>query len=253
MKIAGNSTELYKEQDVVLASLCAKAPSVEIRDCLRKYCPRKRTWQLENTFKQMKKHVLVDSLAYLGRPEMDQYKAEFLPKELICRIQNLFPDVCNICDAKYCVQLNEKTIASCARCGQGCHNSCFLKELGMDEDSLDEENNYGGSVINPYGKLGLFYLCGYCKNEVIPDKEAQKVKQKKERKVSKPSFPPAVSSPVSTTASDHNQKTQDEKAEESTDSSEKRKSCTLCNRFCSMPEGELKQKPLTSGRFIHIA
>ena len=110
-------------QETVIAALCAEAPNDNIRNCLRKYEPKKPTWQIEKAFKSFKKDVLVETLDYLGVPEMDQYLASILPHELICRIQNLFPDKCDICKKGYCVKLDENPIVSCVVCWQGYHNS----------------------------------------------------------------------------------------------------------------------------------
>ena len=177
-----NTTEEdIQEQELILAALCTDAPTDEIRNCLRKYCPKKREWQLLTAFKQVKKPILVETLEYLGLAGMDQYKAEALPHELVCRIQNLFPDVCHICKNKYCVKLIDKPIISCVRCGQGCHNRCVLQLIGKTEDDLGEDNNLG-DLVNPHASLGLYYLCSYCVVDVIPKKEELKVKSKAKKK-----------------------------------------------------------------------
>ena len=166
------------EQERIIAALCAGAPNDVVRNCLRKYSPQKQAWQIEAAFKQDKKGPLVETLTYLGVPDMDQYRADALPHELICRIQNLLPDECHICNNIYCVKLTDKPIASCVRCGQGCHNQCFLQALGKSQEELDESNNFGASILNPYATLGLHYVCGHCRDEVIPPKENLKVKNK---------------------------------------------------------------------------
>ena len=50
------------------------------------------------------------------------------------------------------------------------------------ESDLNEENGYGESRLNPHASLGLFYLCGYCKVQVIPQKEDLKVRNKAKKK-----------------------------------------------------------------------
>ena len=71
---------------------------------------------------------------------------------------------------------------SCVRCGQGYQNECFIQLLGLTPGGLNEDNNFGVSILNPHASLGLYYLCGYCKIEVIPQKEALKVKTKQKNR-----------------------------------------------------------------------
>ena len=95
----------------------------------------------------------------------------------MCRVQNLLPDTCNLCKQNYCVKIGDKPILSCARCGQGCHNSCVLQLIGKTEDDLNESNNLGNGLVNPYATLGLFYVCAGCQGETIPNKDSLKIRQ----------------------------------------------------------------------------
>lgn len=174
----GDSAE---EQLAIIASLCAGAPTDTVRNCLRKYDPAKTSYQIERELKKDKKEVLVDALGYLGIPDMNQYRADTLPHELVCTIQNLLPDSCHLCKQSFCVKLGEKPILSCVRCGQGCHNSCVLQLIGKTEEDLNQGNNFGADLANPYSSLGLFYLCHYCQEEAIPQRVGLKVKQSSRR------------------------------------------------------------------------
>ena len=173
---AASTPDNVGTHEQIVASLCAAAPSDAIRNCLHKYVPTKHGFQIEAAFKQEKKQTLVATLAYLRVPDMNQYKADCLPHELLCRVQNLFPDSCHLCQQEYCVALQDNPIASCANCGQGCHNACVLQLLGISEDDLNEANEFGLSVLNPYAKVGLVYLCGACQKDVLPQKERLKTK-----------------------------------------------------------------------------
>ena len=51
-------TNSVEAQSTIIAALCAEAPS-DVRDCLRKYDPKKPAWRIENAFKTDKKAVLV--------------------------------------------------------------------------------------------------------------------------------------------------------------------------------------------------
>ena len=172
---AADDTEVITREHIV-AALAAEAPSDAVRDCLRKYDPKKTDGQIEASLKQSRKTILVDTLAYLGVPNMEQYRAEALPHELLCRIQNLFPDLCHLCNTKYCVKLGDRPVVSCASCGQGCHNECVLQLLGISQEELSEENQYGAALLNPNAAVGFVYLCGYCQKLVLPQKD--KLKQK---------------------------------------------------------------------------
>ena len=80
----------------ILAELCVNAPNHSVRDCLRKYDPSKEQWQITRAFDAELKSVLVETLDYLGVPDMNKYLAKALPIELFCRVQNLLPDTCHL-------------------------------------------------------------------------------------------------------------------------------------------------------------
>ena len=107
---------------------------------------------------------------------MEQYKADILPHELLCRVQNLFPDLCHLCKQEYCVALSDDPIIHCASCGQGCHDQCVLQLLGITRDDLNDENENGLKLLNPHASIGLVYLCEPCQRTVLPHKEKIKTK-----------------------------------------------------------------------------
>ena len=127
--VSSSSTACICIQVGVFRPLCAGTTSDAVRNCLRKYDPVKTAYQIEKKLKKDREEVLVNSLEYLGVPGMNQYKAEALPHEIVCRIQNLLPDVCHLCKLTFYVKIGEKPIISCVRCGQGCNNSCVLQLL----------------------------------------------------------------------------------------------------------------------------
>ena len=172
----GPAEETISKQEAIVAALCAEAPTEAVRNCLRKYEPRKPSWQIEAAFKTLRKQTLVDALFYLKVPHMEQYKVDILPHELLCRVQNLFPDLCHLCKQEYCVALNDDPIIHCASCGQGCHDHCVLQLLGITRDDLNDENENGIKLLNPHASIGLVYLCEPCQKTVLPQKE--KIKSK---------------------------------------------------------------------------
>ena len=152
-KMAGNNStpagqvDAIEEQKTTIAALCAAAANDAVRNCLRKYDPTKTSYQIERELKKDKKDVLVETLNYLGITGMGQFRADALPHELVCRVQNLLPDTCHLCKQTYCIQVGEKPIMSCAKCGQGCHNPCILQALDKTEASSFPE------------KRDTLYLC----------------------------------------------------------------------------------------------
>ena len=72
----------------------------------------------------------------------DQYNKITCINSLICRIQNLLPDSCNLCGSEYCVKRNEISLISCEICGQGSHNVCVFEKLGIptpDQADFDQK------------------------------------------------------------------------------------------------------------------
>ena len=59
------------KQEAIVAALCAEAPTEAVRNCLRKYEPRKPSWQIEAAFKTLRKQTLVDALFYPKVPNME--------------------------------------------------------------------------------------------------------------------------------------------------------------------------------------
>ena len=166
----------------ILAELAASAPTLGVRDCLRKYDVSKEQWQIINALKQESKKILVETLAYLGVPNMHLYLATALPNELLCRIQNLLPDKCHECKDTYCLKVTDKPIICCVKCGQGCHNKCILPRINKTEqDLINLTKAEREALINPYGSIGLFYVCGHCQEQVIPQKNAGLMKHVSKR------------------------------------------------------------------------
>ena len=165
-----DASSTAEQQAHIIAQLCADAPNETVRNCLRKYDITKTEWQIETLLKKDRKDTLLETLTYLGLQDMSHYKVDSLRHELICRVQNLLPDTCHLCNQTYCISLADKPIMSCMRCGQGCHNSCVLQLMNISEGELNESNKFGADLVNPYAATGLFYICGHCQPEIVPQK-----------------------------------------------------------------------------------
>ena len=84
-------------------------------------------------------NILVEIMTYLGDPGWDVYVKPTIVHNLICCIQNLFPETCPICLESYCVGKDELGLLSCSICGQACRTPCVLGLFGISE----AENSFG--------------------------------------------------------------------------------------------------------------
>ena len=168
--------DITRKHEDIIAELCTDAPSIEIRDCLRSYNLKNNNRQHKREFDKSHKSVIVNTLEFLAETGQDQYNKNACINTLISRIQNLFPDEYNICKAEYCVKREDISLLSCEICGQGSHDVCIREHLGLQEgDVLDPKNTK--EKLNPTNFSSFHYLCGACKAEVIPDKEAGLLKK----------------------------------------------------------------------------
>lgn len=176
----------------VLANLCAQAPDTTIRNTLRNYKEDMSTAQLTKAFKKVDKATLVNTLQYLNVDGQSAYNKDAVVLNLICRIQNLLPDTCNICEEMYCTLVDETPLLKCSICGQGAHTPCILHLLHVNEE---EKDNFCQDdvkhMINAPGIPGIHYLCKACEKNVIPQPEegklrSQSVSQAKQTDSSEP-------------------------------------------------------------------
>ena len=153
----------------ILAELCVNAPNPEIRDCLRLYNVDKTTLDNERALNKCQKSTLVSSLEYLQVSDND-YNKEPLIRNLVCRIQNLFPDTCALCGETYVNNVNDSIILPCEICGQDVHR-CILQLLGKEQTDVLTAADLMDH-INPLKLPGIHYICAHCEPSTIPSKEA---------------------------------------------------------------------------------
>ena len=158
----------------ILASLCAHAPDYEVRDCLRKYSTEFSLKRQKSTFNSVTKSVLIKTAEYLHISTGKLNKPDIIHL-LICKIQNLLPDICQICKTSYVCNINDPPFLPCSLCGQEVHRDCLLAKLGLT--SVDGANI--DKLINPFELPGFHYFCGECEKATIPDfeKNSSLVKQ----------------------------------------------------------------------------
>ena len=158
----------------LIAKLCTTSPTTEVQECLRIYEYGKTLQQLEKDFNKIRKAVIQDTLIHLGMySQQDNLKPELI-NNLICRIQNLLPENCSICNLTYAISVDDKPLLPCSKCGQDVHKNCFLNNLGLDSELNSSEIK---SIINPHNLPGVHYLCPACEEIAIP-------KQSPDRKLS---------------------------------------------------------------------
>ena len=141
----------------------------EVRDCLRAYKYNDNIKAHKAALNKFSKDVLIKTLAFLkvtGKNWNDFLKPHIVT-EVICRIQNLFLNTCNICGFDFATGLEEKLLLQCELCGQNFHEPCLEKLLGEKyHDNLTREEVL--TLINPLQLLGFHYLCSSCTETTIP-------------------------------------------------------------------------------------
>ena len=160
-----------EQQTSIIAQLCASAPSTSIRDCLRIYNVKKPIKQIKSGFNGCHRETLLATLDYLNVKTQDNFIKPAIIHNLLCRIQNLLPDICKVCGEEYCIDVDDSPLLPCTICGQDVHRSCIFKIMG---ESFASENLM--EKINIFGIPGIHYICGPCEETTIPDQDAGKKK-----------------------------------------------------------------------------
>ena len=93
--------ETVNKQEDIIAEMCSDAPNAEVRDCLRLYHPKNSIKQHKTEFAKCQKPVIINTLEFLAVTGQDQFTKPACINTLICRIQNLLPDKCNVCESEY--------------------------------------------------------------------------------------------------------------------------------------------------------
>ena len=103
--------ETVLDSERILASLCVNAPDFEIRDCLRKYSCDYTLKRLKSVFNSSNKPILEKTASYL-KINTSNLKKPGIIHLLICKIQNLLPDTCQICNESYVCEINDSPFLS---------------------------------------------------------------------------------------------------------------------------------------------
>ena len=187
--------EVDKQTEIedLIAELCLNSPSEAVKFCLRNYQYGRSLIQLEKDFSKQKRDVLRETADYLNIPGFMDKTKEPLAHLIICRIQNLLPDDCAICNSRYRISNSEKSILECSICGQGVHSECWIEiaksSFPDNSDPLTQNDNLDcdsfKKMYNPLNLAGLFYICGACQPNVIPSDEEGNYKRNRKKNESR--------------------------------------------------------------------
>ena len=163
------SAEWITMQEEILTGRCANATIIELKDCLRLHNPHISNSKHNNEFGKCQKQLLVATLDYLCTSGQDQLAKPTCTHNIICRIQNMLQDTCNICKEEYCVKLDDTPLLLCEIYGQGSHNECILQQLEIQTDNTVNPDQ-AWTMINYTGLPGIRYLRCACEDGTIPDR-----------------------------------------------------------------------------------
>ena len=166
------------EKENILASLVINTDDDAIKSVLRIYEVGMTTKDLKKKLSVPEKEKLVKTMDFLGVPDQESYTKPAVVHNLICRIQNLFPDKCAICNTLYATQLGETPLLECASCGQGAHTDCITKCLGITTEELPTfTTEKAKEMMNPHNIPGVHYFCGECTENIVPSRDSGRLKR----------------------------------------------------------------------------
>ena len=183
-KLTNQENEKVKMDELdptyILASLCTKAPDLEVRDCLRKFDVNLSLNRQKSVFNSFNKNILAKTANYL-QIKTDQLLKPKIVHFLICKIQNLLPDTCQICNEEYVSRLDDMPFLACEICGQEVHKQCYRKLLNISQDL---EN----VMFNTFNLPGIHYLCKSCEESTIPADDSEALSCTQQLRASQDSF-----------------------------------------------------------------
>ena len=109
---------ILQEDDIdnVISDLIAAAPKEEIKGILRIYEFVKSTRVLKKDFNRRSIGEMQRTSVYLNCCDNTEYLKHELINNIICRIQNLFPDKYHLCKEVYSVNNDDKSFLPCIEC-----------------------------------------------------------------------------------------------------------------------------------------
>ena len=113
--------------------------------------------------KSLNKDTIINTLEFLSRQKIENANKDELIQKLCLKIQNYFPDICQICSSSYTFKLHDQTFMQCASCGQEVHKSCYLNLL-KKMNLIDGNEKVKRTLFHI---PGIFYLCPACQIDTI--------------------------------------------------------------------------------------
>ena len=169
------------EAEELIAELCiASGDNTEHKVALHKYEYGSSVKEIEKKLQQgpaSKIEVLRSLLTFLNnnviQEEIPKKKCD-IAHAIVCRIQNLLPENCGICNDRFCLKLAEKPFLPCSKCGQSSHKKCIIEmtkpTIEIDIETLEHEEAYK-LLVNPHNIPGVHLLCKTCEDDHIPSNE----------------------------------------------------------------------------------
>ena len=166
------------ETEELIAELCIHTDDDDIKQVLKKYQYGSDISTIERKLKSgnaSKIDTLRKVLEFLNNTAITEdvpRKRDDIAHAIVCRIQNLLPDDCNLCNNRFKLLFTEHPILPCARCGQSSHRQCLFDIINTKNDKnftsfpTDAEIT---KIINPLNLPGVHYLCSTCEAHIIPD------------------------------------------------------------------------------------
>ena len=156
----------FFDPETILGDLCAKASiqkCTEARDVLRRY---KHGSTYNDNKTAMKSNFNMGPLEETAKflkiktndDKSSKLRKDDLIHEIICQIQNLLPDTCQICNQRYKTGIEDAAFLACDICGQEVHKPCFMRQLGIEKGSKPN--------INPLNLPGVHYFCKECERNI---------------------------------------------------------------------------------------
>ena len=148
----------------IVTELSLKAPEPHIKMCLQSYNPEQPTKYIANTLsKNFKKDTIFDTLNFLSKGNAEKANKNDLVQKLCLKVKSYFPDICQICNATYVFNFDDKPLLECESCGQEVHRECYVN-LFKEMNLLDENEVIRDTLF----KIpGISFLCQSCHSETV--------------------------------------------------------------------------------------
>ena len=148
----------------IVTELSLRAPNQQIKSCIQTYDPENPTkTNIKTISKSFKKDIIIDTLDFLSKQKTEDANKENLVQKLCVKIQNYFPDVCQICNASYTFGFDDISFLQCVSCGQEAHRQCYFNLL--EDMNLVSENET--IRVSLFQIPGFFFLCHSCQDGTV--------------------------------------------------------------------------------------